>query len=265
MTELDLDLYFERLGFDQEPKRDLETLSRLHILHMTKIPFENFDVLFGKPPKLDLPSIFKKLVVKKRGGYCFEMNALFQAVLEQLGFSTRAHIARVLMGSAPPETKAQSHQVLTVDLDGVTYFADVGFGGGGLLRPIPLQPDIEHEQGAESIRLQLDGERLYYLQTGIKGQWVNTYCFTVDEVYPIDFVVANHYTATHPDSKFTKQVVCNRRTEDGGYYLAGVELKRRQGQVSETQVIQSPEEYLAILKELFQLEIERVPDVVLFQ
>lgn len=263
MTELNLDLYFQRVGFNQIPKTDFETLRQLHRGHIFNIPFENFDVLFGKPPKLDTSSIFKKLVTDKRGGYCFEMNGLFQAVLEQLGFSTKAHIARVLMGSSPLETKAQSHQVLTVECDNKTYFADVGFGGGGLIEPILLELGVEHQQSAEAIQLDFEDGR-YFLRTGIKGQWVNTYCFTLAECYPIDFVVANHYTATHPDSKFTKQVVCNRRTVDGGYFLAGRELKRRQGQSSETQSLEGPEEYLTLLKEVFALDIEQVPDVVQF-
>ncbi|MDF1663842.1 MAG: arylamine N-acetyltransferase [Planctomycetota bacterium] len=263
MTELDLSLYFKRVGFDAAAKVDFETLRQLHLGHILNIPFENFDVLFGKPPKLGPQSTFKKLVVNNRGGYCFEMNGLFKAVLDQLGFSTKAHVARVLMGSAPVETKPQTHKVLTVELDGQTYFADVGFGGGGLLEPILLEEGIEHRQSDESIRLEFEDGR-YFLQTGIQGQWINTYCFTLAECFPIDFVVANHYTATHPDSKFTKQVVCNRRTRDGGYYLAGRELKRRRGQVSETQSIEGPEEYLTLLKEVFALDIEQVPSVVEF-
>src|SRR5580698_1365149 len=91
---LDLDRYFARIGFTGVPRADLETLCALHRAHVTHVPFENLDVLLGRTIRLDLPSLEQKLVGQRRGGYCFEQNGLFVAVLEQIGFEITRLAAR---------------------------------------------------------------------------------------------------------------------------------------------------------------------------
>ena len=133
---LDLDAYLHRIGYTGDRQPTLGVLNALHLAHATHIPFENLDILLGRPIRLDLASLQAKLVAGHRGGYCFEHNLLFCAVLEALGFAVRPLAARVRLGH--PTVRARTHMLLMVTVADVPFIADVGFGGGGLLHPIPL-------------------------------------------------------------------------------------------------------------------------------
>ena len=135
-AELDLGAYLRRIGLQEPPKGDLAGLRALHLAHATSIPFENLDVQVGLPIRLDLASLQAKLVQRRRGGYCFEHNTLFQSALEAIGFEAIACEARVRLGA--PVLLPRTHMLLLVRLDGGDWLADVGFGGEGLLGPVPL-------------------------------------------------------------------------------------------------------------------------------
>jgi N-hydroxyarylamine O-acetyltransferase len=109
----------------------LATLREVHLAHATHITFENLDILLGRPILLDLTSVTAKLIHACRGGYCFEQNTLLAAMLETIGFKVRRLAARVRMGSS--EIRPRSHMLLTVEVEGENWLADVGFGGDGLL------------------------------------------------------------------------------------------------------------------------------------
>src|SRR5262249_51202471 len=130
------DRYFDRIGWRGPLSPTVETLASLLRAHMTRIPFENLDVLLGRGLRIDVDSVYAKLVESKRGGYCFEHATLFRAALEHLGFAPRAHAARVVM-VAPRSAAPRTHMFLTVPLEGTTYVADPGFGGQAPLVPVP--------------------------------------------------------------------------------------------------------------------------------
>jgi len=144
-TSIDLAAYFERIGFSgpARPAPTLDTLRALHLLHPQTIPFENLDVLIGRPVRLDLESVQRKLVESRRGGYCYEHNLLFRSVLQTLGFRVRSFAGRVLWGRDAPEMPARTHMLLLVDLDEGTFLTDVGFGGMTLSAPLALQTGLE--------------------------------------------------------------------------------------------------------------------------
>jgi N-hydroxyarylamine O-acetyltransferase len=143
---IDLDQYLVRIGYSGSLDPTVETLCGLHLAHVTNIPFENLDILLGRAISLDLHSLEAKLVACGRGGYCFEHNTLFGAVLESLGFAVTRLAARVRFGS---ETiRPRSHMLLSVKLDGEPWLADVGFGAEGLLHSIRLRQEDEVRQGA---------------------------------------------------------------------------------------------------------------------
>ena len=148
---LDLDAYGRRTGYAGPRRPDFETLRGLHAAHATAIPFENLAIQLGELPlRLDLEVLQEKLVVRRRGGYCFEQNHLFQAVLRSLGFAVEAFEARVRMGS--PTLLPRTHMLLSVALEGRAWLVDVGFGGEGLpgLRRAALGdgPDGHGDPGA---------------------------------------------------------------------------------------------------------------------
>ena len=176
-----IDAYFERIGFAGSIAPTLETLSQLHALHPAAIPYENLDPLMGAPVRLDLPNLQQKLVFDRRGGYCFEHNTLLRAMLEDLDFEVKVHGARVIWGHAEDEEPPLRHIVLTVDLAGVRYLCDVGFGGLTATAPLRLRNGAEQETPLERYRLNEDAGR-WLLEVEIDGAWQKLYDFTLAEL-----------------------------------------------------------------------------------
>ncbi|HEV3004877.1 MAG TPA: arylamine N-acetyltransferase, partial [Pirellulales bacterium] len=148
---LDLEAYLDRIGFQGAVAPTLDALDALHYAHATSIPFENLDIQLGRPIKIDLESIQAKLVLRGRGGYCFEQNTLFAAVLELFGFRVTSLAARVRKGAT--RVLPRTHMLLEVHVEGSSWLADVGFGTGGPLLPIAMSPGRVSRQFAWSFRV----------------------------------------------------------------------------------------------------------------
>ena len=189
----DLDAYLERIGLRGRPG-----IAEIHRAHVTSIPFENLDPRRGKPVSLALDDLQRKLVTERRGGYCFEHNLLLKAALEALGAQVDPILARV--GQRGTE-RSRTHLVLRVRLDGEVWHADVGFGRGTLLAPIPFGAGDEHVQDGWRFRVIADGPELV-MQTVREGEWVDGYTFLPEPAPMIDIETSNWYTATHPRSPF---------------------------------------------------------------
>ncbi len=251
----DLSAYFARLGLSEAPPRTLQGLAALHRAHASAIPFENLDIHLGKPIRIDLPSLERKLVAEKRGGYCFEQNSLFLAALESLGFRATALGARVRVGGRddPPRT----HMLLCVRADGRDLLCDVGFGGGGVWEPLPLEPAGEVRQGAWRFRVvEEDGERV--LQSMGPRGWQDLYAFTLEPMRPSDLKVANHYTATHPDSGFVRTITAQLPGPAGALVLRGKTLSTlRPGKLPVAVPAPKGEDLLVLLKERFGLSFPK--------
>src|SRR4029453_319959 len=142
--EFDLAAYLKRIGFEGATRPDLATLQALHLAHATHIPFENLDILLGRPIRLDLGSLQAKLGGGARGGYCHEQNLLFSAALTAAGFSVRQLAARVRYRTH--RTLPRTHIVLLAEADGGTWIAGVGFGLEGLLLPLRFVPGEQSRQ-----------------------------------------------------------------------------------------------------------------------
>ena len=207
---IDLDAYFARIGYAGSREPTLATLRALHALHPAAIPFENLDPLLGNPVPLDLANLQAKLVGRRRGGYCFEHNTLFRAVLEALGFQVTGLAARVLW-MAPPDRPMgpRTHMLLRVDLDGQPYIADVGFGGLVQDGPLRVAPDVEQATPSETMR---------YVQTGdaytLQAKLGDAYVFTLDPQVLADYTVGNWFTSTHPQSRFRNSLMVERLLPD---------------------------------------------------
>jgi N-hydroxyarylamine O-acetyltransferase len=203
-----LDAYLTRIGLDGPA--DLATI---HRAHATSIAFENFDPLSATPVSLDLDHLEDKLVQRRRGGYCFEQNLLLQAALESLGCGqVTTYLARVRMGpeGAP---RPLNHLLLRVVDGRADWLADVGFGGGGLLDPLPFEVGTECDQSGWRYRLVEDGSELV-VQTFQDEGWVDMYGFVPEPVRPVDIEVSNWFTATHPTSPFVAGVFVGFRRVD---------------------------------------------------
>ena len=204
---LDLEQYSARIEFAGAFRPTLETLRGLHLAHATHIPFENLDVLLGRPILLDLDSVFAKLVIAQRGGYCFEQNALFASVLDAAGFKTTRLAARVRIGTT--QVRPRSHMLLAVEIEGAAWIADVGFGAEVFLQPSPLEEGRETEQFGWRYRIVRE-DALYVLQSHRREGWFDLYSFTLEPQYPVDYQVSNYYTSTFPESLFVTNLVVQR-------------------------------------------------------
>lgn len=217
--DLDLSAYLKRIGLPGALAADgtptLDALRALQRAHVTAIPFENLEIMSGRPIRLDLPGLQDKLVRRRRGGYCYEHVSLFAAAAERLGFTVVGPHARVTLGALGP--RPATHALLHVTIPGVegAWVCDVGFGRGPL-EPLPLVDGVEVDQDGWRFRLERrtvePNTGLWTLyQTGSQG-WIDRHVFTLHPQYPIDYVVGNHFVSTSPRSPFTARPYAQRFT-----------------------------------------------------
>lgn len=203
---MDLDPYFARISYEGPKTATLETLRALHSLHIRAIPFENLDVLLGRRIEMTDKAVFEKLVSATRGGYCFEHNTLFKAVLKELGFIVEPFLARVRRNVPADFRTGLTHMVLRATAEGRSWLCDVGFGSLG--SPSPLTFDLEVEQATplETRRIVRNNRALTH-QAQLGDEWVDLYEFMLDEPAPIDFELGNWYSCTHPEAHFKNNLV----------------------------------------------------------
>ncbi len=256
-AELDLDAYLHRIGLAARPRSDLAGLHSLHFAHATTIPFENLDIQMGLPIRLDLASLQAKLVARRRGGYCFEHGTLFLAVLKALGFDAIPCEARVRLGA--PEVLPRTHMLLVVLVEGAPWLVDVGFGGEGLLHPVPMDGEA-HPQFLNTYRVAQEAG-LCVLQSFHHGGWEDLYAFLPEARLPVDFELGNHYTSTHPDSRFVKTLTAQLPGPDVRRILRNRAYAELRGDQVEGRELASGELF-AVLRDAFGIE---VPDGVHFR
>ncbi|MBQ4853343.1 arylamine N-acetyltransferase [Rhodanobacter sp. B2A1Ga4] len=252
---IDLGAYLRRIGWHGSVAADLATLRGLAVAHVAAIPFENLTPLLGLPVELDTPALERKLVHDGRGGYCFEQNLLFAAVLRTIGFEVSGLIARVLWQHPEDAVTAQTHMLLRVELGGESWLADVGFGNQVLTGALRLQADLEQPTGHEPFRLvERDGE--WRMQSCVRGQWFTLYRFDLRRCEMVDYVVANHYVSTHAASRFPRNLIAARTTADRRLSLLNHEFTvRRLGREPERHALRDSAAIRRVLEEEFQLRL----------
>jgi N-hydroxyarylamine O-acetyltransferase len=261
---LDLDAYLRRVDHRGGREPTLATLQALHLAHATHIPFENLDILLGRPIRIDLESLQAKLVAGGRGGYCFEQNTLFGAVLGALGFEVSLLAARVRFGAT--RVLPRTHMVLKVRSEDADWLADVGFGAAGLLRPLRFGERSADRQFAWTYRLA-DEAGQWVLRSLREGVWTDLYAFTLEPQLSVDFEVANHYVSTHPQSRFVQTLTAQRITPEERRMLVNHELSIERATGTERRTLSGDDtELLALLAEAFDLRFPagtrfRVPAV----
>lgn len=263
--QLDLDAYLERIGYTGETTATADALRALHRAHIAAIPFENLEIVLGRPILLDLESLQAKLVRQRRGGYCYEHTALFAAVLEQLGFGVTGLLSRVRLGF--DAIMSTTHAVLRVEIPGIEgpgrlWLADTGFGGASP-DPLELADGAASSWGAWSFRLHQEdghpGPQVWVLQRRSTGDWLDLHGFTVVPQYPVDYDLGNYWISTHPRSPFTGRLMVQRITEDAYYILDDTRLTITAPDGSTQQHQIPPEELPAHLREEFGIELS-TPD-----
>lgn len=203
--KVNLNAYFERIGFAGSIAPTLATLEMIHALHPAAIAFENLNPLLGLPVNLDLSSIEKKLLAERRGGYCYEHNLLLMAVLRELDFPVRGLAARVVWFDPAAVERPPTHMLLAVEIGGVSYIADTGFGGLTLTAPLRLKPDVEQPTPHETFRLT-GGEPDWTLEARLDGEWKPLYVFDTVERSLESYEASNLTLSTDPESRFRTEL-----------------------------------------------------------
>jgi len=220
--DANIDAYFERIGFVGSIAPTLQTLEALHALHPAAITFENLDPLMGVPVRLELRNLEQKLLFEKRGGYCFEQNLLFKAMLEDLGFGVTGLAARVHWNHPPDEERPLSHMVLLVDVNGTDYLADVGFGAATLTAPLRLRADTEQATPNGRFRL-IGGDPTWRLEIEIGDEWRAVYSFETESRSFEELVALSHQV--EGDTNFRDNVIAARHEKGRRTTLRNHELK----------------------------------------
>lgn len=252
----ELNEYFGRIGYDGPREPALAALRAIVAAHATAIPFENFDPLLGRPVRLEPAALLDKLVRQRRGGYCFEHNLLLWNALLTLGFTAQGLAARVLWGRRPEDGLGpRTHMLLRVAMPEGALLADVGFGGLTLTAPLRLEAGPQQETPLEPHRLvNDDGE--FLLEAALDGAWTPLYRFALTPQLPIDYEVANWFTATYPTSIFTNNLMMARPDRDRRYALLNRNLTiRPRRREPERRELANAAELGEVLRSCFRLDL----------
>lgn len=222
---IDLPAYLNRIGYSGSLEPTPELLAEFVKRHMAAIPFEAIDVLLDKGVDLAPEAIDRKLLVERRGGYCFEHASLMRRALRAVGFTVDQHLARVrvhdgLEGPTPPAT----HASLKVEAGGRLWLVDVGFGGFMPNEPLAWRPHVAQRTDFGTFRL-VETRDGWLVELQHREQWSPLYEILDFHWQEADFKVANHYVASHLDSHFRHVFMVALTGSQGRATLAGNRLK----------------------------------------
>ncbi|HEV7798249.1 MAG TPA: arylamine N-acetyltransferase [Pyrinomonadaceae bacterium] len=249
---LNITAYLERINYRGSLATTAETLRALQVAHLSTVPFENLSIHAREPIVLEDEALFTKIVKHRRGGFCYEANGLFAALLRALGFD-------VVMLSAEVANEAGEfgpgfdHLMLMVSLE-QRRLVDVGFGDS-FVEPLLLDERREQVQGSRSYRILSDGTQLTLRQRDEGNEWQAQYRFTLQTYCYADYAERCNYHQTSPQSHFTRSRICSRATEQGRLTLSGMRLITTSPsgarQIREERTLSSEAEYADVLREEF--------------
>lgn len=224
--------YLARIGLPALPPATAEGLSDLVLAQARTIAFENLDVLAGLPVRLERSVVYEKILGTGRGGYCFELNALMSGALEAAGFDARPVMARVTYGRTVPGPS--THQALVVRCDGQEWLVDVGFGGPGPERPLPLVGGKVHTVEGAQFRLVPSFGGDLHLQRKVGSDWTGLFLLSLAQTRSTDIQAANHFVSSWKRSPLRHRLMCALPVAGGLLTVQGTDLVRLDRQLAET-------------------------------
>jgi N-hydroxyarylamine O-acetyltransferase len=250
---MNVDAYLERIDYRGPRAPTADSLRRLHVAHLLTVPFENLSIHAGETIVLDDESLFDKVVARGRGGFCYELNGLFAALLRNLGFRVEMLSAAVARreGGFGPEF---DHMALLVTLE-ERWLADVGFGDS-FVEPLLIDERTEQTQGTHAFRLEEEeGGRLVLLRKDTGGAWEPQYRFSLEPHTYEDYAEMCRFQQTSPESHFTRGRVCSRLTPEGRVTLSGSRLITTRGSERVERELADEAECDAALLEHFRISM----------
>ena len=257
---MDVDAYLARIEYTGARTPDAETLRALHRAHLYAVPFENLDIPLGRSISLDPDALFDKIVTRRRGGFCYELNGLFARLLWALGFRVTLLAARDSHedGGLGPEFDHLTLRVTCPDDENrVAWLSDVGWGDT-FRDPLRLDVYDLQPQAGRVYRIAADGPRRVLWQQERDGSWERQYVFTLQPRRFTEFAETCRYHQTSPDSPFTQRAIVTQATPDGRVTLSDLRLITTHDGDREEQDA-SPGEYLPFLRRHFGIILDQSP------
>lgn len=244
--------YLDRIGYAGSTEPTAETLRALQRAHLFHVPFENLDIGLKRVIPCDEQAAVRKIVERRRGGFCYEMNGAFAWLLRELGFHVTRLSARVGRddGTMGPEF---DHMMLRVELE-EPWLADVGFGDS-FLDPLRLRPGMEQDQDGDCYRLVEQGSALAVERRRLDGSWKLECVFTLTPHQMPDFAEMCTFHQTSPDSHFTRNRICTLARPDGRITLSGLKLIVTRNGRREERELESEDAWRETLRREFGVEL----------
>ena len=255
---MDIDAYLKRINYRGSLAPTAQTLRELQAAHLLTVPFENLSIHSAEPIILDDDALFEKIVGRRRGGFCYELNGLFAALLRELGFKVAMLSAGVAsaLGTFGPDF-AHMTLLVAVDDDGFAerWLADVGFGDS-FREPLLLESQQEQAQGERAYKFLADEPYLILMLRESGGEWKDQYRFTLRPYSYANYAEMCHYQQTSPDSHFTRARICTRATPRGRVTVSEMRLITTiDGEERTERLLANEAEYASTLSELFGVVI----------
>jgi len=251
---LQTQLYLDRIGYIGANTPTINTLSALQVTHLKTVPFENLDIYHHIP--IDFLNSFDKVVKRNRGGFCYELNFLFDGLLKDLDYATTLISARVYdkeKGYGPEF----DHMAILVTINQEEYLADVGFGEFAF-HPLKIEPDRENDDPRGVFRIKnFDGEYMLVEKKDETGDFTPEYIFTKKERHPDEFNDMCHFHQTSELSHFTRKRMCSLPNEEGRITLTGNTLKITTKEGVTEKEIETEDEVDKILWDYFKIRIAK--------
>jgi len=240
--------YLERIGITEKPDVDFNFLSLIQERHMLSVPFENLNIFHDTPIRLDLDSLYDKIVERRRGGYCYELNGLLAWLLTSLGYDVSILSGQVIRddGTFGPEF---DHMVLLVHLD-QNYIVDVGFGDS-VRSPLPLSGEVVADVSGSYRVMPESCSNALLFEKSINGEWTSEFRFTLAPRQIDDFREMNIYQQTSPESHFNTNLIVSIATQDGRVSISSESFIETIGSDKKRRPILSKEERLNLLEQYF--------------
>jgi N-hydroxyarylamine O-acetyltransferase len=255
---MDINAYLQRINYRGTLNPSAQTLRELQLAHLQTVPFENLSIHSAEPIVLNDDALFEKIVVRRRGGFCYELNGLFAALLRELGFKVTMLSAAVnnSEGVFGPDFDHMTLLVVPNEDSGERWLADVGFGDS-FLEPLRFDFGTEQVQGDRGYKIIDDETHLIMMQRKGSDEWKAQYRFKLQPRQYADYAAMCHYQETSPESHFTKARVCTLATPEGRITLSEMRLITTvRGYERQEQLLTSDAEYALALKEHFGIVLD---------
>jgi N-hydroxyarylamine O-acetyltransferase len=195
-------------------------------------------------------ALFEKIVTRRRGGFCYELNGLFAALLRELGFEV-AMLSAQVAGNQNEFSRDFDHMTLRVALNQEQWLADVGFGDS-FIEPLPLLADSAHQQGENRYRLVSDSQERLVLEQALKNEdWKPQYRFSLRPYQYADYAEMCSYHQTSPESHFTRQRICSRLTQNGRISLSDMRFIITENGARSERLLKNEAERAEVLRQQF--------------